>query len=247
MIARLATTALFLISWHPFGMADAPKNSQDHRRSVAVDSAKEFLSLADSAALPSAHAQYGDALLRAGKTKKAIEQFERYLKLRPESRPYLWQYGIALFFDGRFQEGRELFEVHRKVNPNDVENAAWHFLCIAKDAGVDEARKEVLPAPGDPRPPMAEILARLRGGSSQAIEDAIKAAPPGPRRVSAELYGYLYLAMIADSEGDEEAARIWIRKADSTTLSHYMADIARVYSDHLLSMDRVLSDGTSPR
>jgi lipoprotein NlpI len=200
---------------------------------LAVEAARKDMSLVGGNRSPSDVVRYGDALLRAGKTKEAIDQFENYLRLRPESRAYLWQYGIALFFEGRYGDGRRLFEAHRKVNPNDVENAAWHFLCIAKDAGLDEARAEVLPAPGDPRPPMEEILERLAGGDSQSIEDAINAVPVGPRRVSAEVYGHLYLALIADAEGDDLAAQNWIQQAARTPLTHYMADIARVYAERL--------------
>lgn len=233
MIARHVLVASFLIQLAAFGVADEPATSHDARHSLAIASASKALSQVDPTESPSEVARYGDALLRAGRTSDAIEQFEKYLSLRPEARPYLWQYGIALYFERRFQDGRQLFEEHRRVNPNDVENAAWHFLCIAKDAGIDEARKAVLPAPGDPRPPMAEILANLRGGSSKAIEEAIAEVPAGPRRDSAELYGYLYLALIADAEGNQASARTWIRKAESTPLTHYMADIARVYADHL--------------
>lgn len=238
MNVRFAVAVLLVVSLHDRITAQPPQSTHDARRLLAVDSAKELLSSVDGDASPDGRVQYGDALLRAGKTNEAVTQFEAYLELRPQSRPYLWQYGIALFFEGRYQDARELFEIHRRVNPNDVENAAWHFLCIAKDAGIAEARQEVLPAPGDPRPPMAEILSRLPGGDSQAIEDAIKRVPPGPRRVSAELYGYLYLAMIADAEGNHDVAQGWIRQADSTPLTSYMADVTRVYRDHLEQENR---------
>ena len=106
--------------------------------------------LAQSADAKGFHMFAGDIMLRSGKAKQAIEQFEKHLEQRPKDRPYLWQLGIALYFDKQFKAGAELFEIHRKVNPNDVENAAWHFLCIAKHQSAEKAKQMLLPAPDDP-------------------------------------------------------------------------------------------------
>ena len=43
-------------------------------------------------------------------------------------------------YAGRYQDCREQFESHRTVNPDDVENAAWHFLCVAR-ASLRRKRK----------------------------------------------------------------------------------------------------------
>ena len=70
-----------------------------------------------------------DVYLRCGKVDDAVKWFDRYLQTTPEALPDLWQRGIALYFAGDFKRGAAQFEVHRKVNPHDVETAAWHFLC----------------------------------------------------------------------------------------------------------------------
>ena len=58
-----------------------------------------------------------------------------------------WQRGIALYYAGRYQDCREQFESHRTVNPDDVENAAWHFLvCCARRVSGESGSGRFLPS-----------------------------------------------------------------------------------------------------
>lgn len=210
-------------------------NSQIDRRSAAVDEASRRIRAAADAASSAQWVSLGDAQLRAGQVAKSIKSFEKAIEQSPQSLPYLWQYGIALYFDGRFDDGRRLFEKHRIVNPNDVENAAWHFLCVAKSKNVASARKIVLPAPNDPRPPMAEILKRLSGGDDHEIVRRMGELNATSADSSAGLYGNLYLGLIADAEGNKKKAVQRMRTAADTPYTHYMADVARVYAERLRS------------
>jgi lipoprotein NlpI len=51
---------------------------------------------------------------------------------------------------------RAQFELHRTVNPADVENAAWHFLRGARWVTA-KARAALLPVGPDSRVPMRQI------------------------------------------------------------------------------------------
>lgn len=183
-----------------------------------------------------AHRQAGDAYLRAGEPAKAVQHFEQAIRLRPESEPYLWQHGIALYFVGRYEEGQKLFEQHRRVNPHDVENAAWHFACVAKAHGWDEAKELLLPAPNDPRPPMKEILAYLKDGSDEAIKEAVEALRRSPQQHrSARFYADLYRGLVADAKGERQEAIRLMKRAAATPMTSYMADVARAYVRYLES------------
>ena len=70
--------------------------------------------------------------LKSGKFKEAIADFDKFLELRPKLAPDHWRRGIALYYAGKFDEGRKQFDLHRTVNPEDVENSAWHYLCNAR-------------------------------------------------------------------------------------------------------------------
>ena len=75
--------------------------------------------------------------------------FDEVAKAVPGQAPQLWQRGIALYYAGRYADCRRQFESHRTVNPDDVENAAWHFLCVAREQSPDKARAALLPVGPD--------------------------------------------------------------------------------------------------
>src|SRR4029078_11086863 len=68
----------------------------------------------------------------AGRLAESVTGFDLVVALAPQAAPQLWQRGIALYYAGRYQDCRAQFESHRTVNSDDVENAAWHFLCVAR-------------------------------------------------------------------------------------------------------------------
>ncbi len=171
-----------------------------------------------------------DALLRCGDPERAVKWFDQYVEADPESEPYLWQRGIAYYFTGDFDRGAKQFESHRKVNSYDVENAAWHFLCVAKRDSPAKAKELLLPAPNDPRPPMREVLQMLSDGDTQPVIKVIESQPPGTgARRSAEFYGYFYLGLYADALGKTEQAKPHLERAVKNAQRNYMGDVARVY------------------
>ncbi|NDI17902.1 MAG: hypothetical protein EBY83_08090, partial [Verrucomicrobia bacterium] len=95
---------------------------------------------------------------------------DRLVELQPEAEPELWQRGLALYYAGRFADGRRQFELHRTVNPADVENVAWHFACVARDQGPDKARQAIIPVGQDRRVPMREILDLFAGTGAYGLE-----------------------------------------------------------------------------
>lgn len=181
----------------------------------------------------------GDLFLRSGKIRSAAKQFERYIEMIPADKPDLWQYGIALALSERYDDGRKLFELHRAANPNDVENAAWHFLCVAKMANIDQAKKLVLPAPGDTRVPMNEIRRLLIDGNEQRVLDAVKQLTEGSSaHETATFYANLYLGLYADAVGNQTKAMRLMRDATTYKQVNYMADIARVYLSELEAKEK---------
>ena len=176
----------------------------------------------------------GDIFLRAGKPLWATRMFDRYLEEEPDELPGLWQRGIALYFIGEHEKAAKQFEVHRKVNPNDVENAAWHFLCVAKSNGFEKAREGVLPAPDDPRVPMKEVLALLTTDDTDAVNEAVNKTKIDTReRASAAFYGDFYLGLYADAKGDSDKAKKYLKRAAEDAPKNYMGDVAKVYSNLL--------------
>ncbi|KAA5540192.1 tetratricopeptide repeat protein [Roseiconus nitratireducens] len=204
------------------------------RRGHRTEALQLARQLADQPVPRNLRSATADLLLRAGDPDRAVKLFDQFLDDSPNDKPYLWQRGISLYFAGKYAEGAEQFEVHRKVNPNDVENAAWHYLCVAKKESPEKAQQLLLPAPGDLREPMDEVLEMLRTGDPDGVSrrmDAIAASDAAHR--SARFYGHLYLGLFADAQGRKAEARKQMESAVRFADRGYMGDVARVYADHL--------------
>jgi lipoprotein NlpI len=168
---------------------------------------------------------------QSGRIEESVAGFDRLVKMAPEALPQLWQRGIALYYAGRFKDCRAQFESHRTVNPNDVENAAWHFLCVARGESPAKAKAALLPVGPDSRVPMRQIYQMFRG--ELTVEQVLKAGGAQPEgQFYAELYAGLYLEAL----GDAESALKHIRNAAAGRYSGsgYMHAVARVHRDRLL-------------
>src|SRR5207244_4271936 len=82
----------------------------------------------------------GSEQFKLGRLTESLADFDRCLKLRPDAFPEHWKRGITLYYLGKYDEGRKQFEGYEKVDTNDVENAVWHFLCVARKDGIKKAR-----------------------------------------------------------------------------------------------------------
>jgi lipoprotein NlpI len=159
----------------------------------------------------------------------ALANFDRAAQLDPQSAPQLWQRGIADYYAGKFRDGRRQFELHQTVNPHDVENAAWHFLCVARIDGLPAAKKSLLTidTTRDSRVPMAEVyeLYAGRGSPEAVLRAAARAATP-----QAAMYANLYLGLYYEAAGDADRARACLRKAAAAdTPGNFMQDVAKVH------------------
>ena len=165
-----------------------------------------------------------------GRIAQAVDGFDRVAELVPSYAPQLWQRGIALYYAGRYKDCRTQFESHRTVNPDDVENAAWHFLCVARGESAEKARRAFLPVGPDSRVPMREIYEMFRG--KYTPEQVMRAAGEG---VDAQFYAYLYTGLYYEALGDAVGALRQITEAagDRFSTAGYMHGVARVHRDLL--------------
>src|SRR6187431_40157 len=164
---------------------------------------------------------------RAGRVEQSLEGFDRIARLSPADAPYLWQRGIAQYYAGKYRECRDMFVSHRTVNPDDVENAAWHFLCVARAESPEAARTQMLPVGPDARLPMREVYRMFKGRMTQA--QVMKAAGTDP---SAQFFARLYVGLYLDAIGESAAGRAQIEIAAEDRFARvggYMHDVARVH------------------
>jgi len=170
-------------------------------------------------------------LFFAARPVESAQAFDRRVTLAPKSEPELWQRGLALYYAERFADGRRQFELHRTVNPADVENVAWHFACVARAEGAEAARKAIIPVGEDGRVPMREIHALFAGRAEPAAVLAAADAGPEPARRNQLFYAHQYLGLHAEALGDVPRAREHtLAAAGPFAMNHYMGKVAQVHA-----------------
>jgi tetratricopeptide (TPR) repeat protein len=198
------------------------------------------LMLAARAATPSAQApadrpqalfDRAIADFRSGRIAESVAAFDTLAQLLPGRAPGLWQRGIALYYAGRYSECRAQFESHRTVNPDDVENAAWHFACVARGETPDRARAALLPVGPDSRRPMREIYQLLRG---TLTPEQVLAAAGG--QLESQFYAHLYVGLYFEAFRNSAGALEHITLAADDryeAAGGYMHTVARIHREIL--------------
>jgi lipoprotein NlpI len=163
---------------------------------------------------------------RAGRVAESVAGFDRVVELAPNVAPELWQRGIALYYVGRYRDCRAQFESHRTVNPADVENAAWHYLCVARAESPEKARAALLPVGPDARVPMREVYRMFRGEIEP--ESVLVAAGSDPL---ARFYAALYVGLYHEANGVGRAHFYISDAADDrfASVAGYMNTVAKVH------------------
>ena len=171
----------------------------------------------------------GEEHFRQARIAESIADFDRQLQLQPDRAAEHWQRGIAYYYAGEYEKGAKQFELHRTVNPQDVENAAWHFLCAvrAPEGSVEAARKKLIPVTRDVRVPMAQIQLLFAGAMTPEEVLRVGAEAGGTAKFYADLYVGLYYEALGR---DEESLRLLKLAADNPAAKdNYMGDVARVH------------------
>jgi lipoprotein NlpI len=128
---------------------------------------------------------------------ESVADYDRLIALVPSIAPVLWQRGIGLYELGRYKECAAQFAAHATVEPVDMENAAWHFFCVARSETPGRAKAALLASGPDRRMMRTEIYDLLRGAASPA--DVIDAAGSyKPARFYAHMYVGLYFEALGD-------------------------------------------------
>ncbi len=178
----------------------------------------------------------GEAYFRSGALMASYKDFNQFLKLTPQYAPQHWQRGLVCYYLEKYAEGVEQFEIHQAVNPSDVENAVWHFMCLARLESPAKARSRLIPIGDDSRVPMMEIYDLFKGDGS--VGKVLEAARAGKESMSEErwknqmFYAYQYIGLYYEAYGLDQNARQAMKKAATEfAMDHYMGDVAKVHWD----------------
>lgn len=203
----------------------------DHRR--AIDDFDRTLKLNPRHA--DAYDHRGSEAFKLGRIDDSIADFDRAIEIDPARQRGHWKRGISYYYAGRYDEGRKQFESYQTFDDNDVENAVWRYLCMARSVGVDKARQEILKIKDDRRVPMMQVYALYAGRlKPDDILAAARAGDPSPAELNSRLfYAELYLGLYDEAAGRPKQAAEHLAAAVSHRIGHYMWDVARVHAELL--------------
>jgi lipoprotein NlpI len=169
---------------------------------------------------------------KAGRAVESVRDFDRLLALRPDREPDHWQRGISQYYAGQYEQGVRQFELHKRVNPQDVENAVWHYLCKARIRGVEQARAALIDIGGDRRPWAMTVYRMFQGRVTPAevLQHANEVSGTEAERRDNLFYAHLYVGLFHEAAGraDESLKHIEIA-VEKYPSPDYMGDVARVH------------------
>ena len=175
----------------------------------------------------------GDLYFKFGKFKEAVADYDRFLKLEPRFTPRHWRRGIAYYYTKQFVEGQKQFEGYQTFDSNDVENAVWRYLCMARKFGPAKARNVLLKIGDDRRVPMRQIYELFAGNlKPDDVLDAARAGNPSPEKLNRQLfYAHLYLGLYFETEKKVDLARQHMFRAEEKRIGHFMWDVAHLHAE----------------
>jgi lipoprotein NlpI len=161
-----------------------------------------------------------------GKVEESLADFDRVLALQPAALPHLWQRGISLYYLGRYADCKAQFESHQTLNTEDVENAAWHYLCTARAENPAAARRQLIAIRRDGRRPMMKVHELFAGKAT--VQDVLRDADQAG--ATAQFFAALYIGLYYEANGEAAKAEPWLKKAAETSRDQdYMGAVARVH------------------
>lgn len=175
----------------------------------------------------------GTAQFKLGKIKESLADFDKQIELAPAAGPAHWRRGLTLYYAEKFADGVKQFTSSDKAEPEDVENAVWHFLCNARVQGLKKAQGEMLKVAKDPRGEyMMKIYQMFKGEAKP--EDVFKSAEAGNVndnvRKEQRFYANYYVSMFCEATGEPKKSLEYMKTAvEKYPIGHYMMDVANVH------------------
>ena len=179
----------------------------------------------------------GSEQFKLGRIADSIADFDKAIELDPARERGHWKRGISYYYAGKYRLGRKQFESYQTFDDNDVENAVWRYLCMARGESADKARRELLKIKDDRRVPMMQVYAMFAGKTRpENVLAAARAGDPTDEELNRRLfYAELYLGLYFDATGDRQQAAEHIAAAVEHRVEHYMWDVARIHAELLKS------------
>jgi len=162
------------------------------------------------------YTKLGVSLLRSKQVSESVAAFDQAIALNKAVEPYLWQRGLALYFDGKYPECAEQFRNDVAVNPKDTEEAIWNFMCRVEGSEVSNTIGLIKLSGTDNRQVMRTVYNVFDGKT-----DWKELVDLGYTQNSVSFfYSRLYLSLYFHAQGNKEASLNFIHAAMESDYAH---------------------------
>ena len=165
----------------------------------------------------------GTKKFQSGDVHKAVEMYNQAIDIYPPYKNYLWQRGLALYFDNDYKACSEQFRTDVALNPSDTEEAVWAMLCESHLEGLEAARHKLIRLQGEDSRPIMQIIYDAYDGKGQEALSTLAAQED--RGSAVYFYSNLYLSLLLEAEGDRESSRDCILRAVNSIYAKTRSDL----------------------
>ena len=171
------------------------------------------------------HHRRAEVLFRLGRFKEAIADYDKGIAFgSPHDINSCWERGLAQYYNGDFRGGAEQFYRYDQVGALDIENGLWRLMCIAKYAGVDKARADMLTYTDKKRPPFPALLDLFfdKGKVELVIQEATETAKSQDQLTVNLFYAHYYVGKYYEMIDEKNKALDHIQTALKHKITHFM-------------------------
>jgi lipoprotein NlpI len=155
----------------------------------------------------------GGELFKLGRFKESVTDFDKQIQIEPGSAESHWRRGISLYYAERYEDGAKQFQLGAKIYFNDVENAFWHYLCLARKDNAAKAREKLLRVGADSRYYMPKVYDLIADKAKP--KDVLAAVEQHATKDKTEglFYANLYIGLNYEAEGNAEKSLEYVKIA----------------------------------
>jgi len=245
---RLLFAALLtgIVGFQSLRADDAPSNTSDETSQLQTQlqalRTRLDQEIADQPDNLQLYSQRGDVHFFLADFGKALADYDKMVELKPEVLALHWRRGLAQYYVGQYEESARQFERYFEQDKSDRENGIWRFYAQARQFGLEEARKRLLPYEQPDRAPLPAIYDLCAGKITAAeLEAQLTGDDLSPTEAAKrEFYGHLYLGLDYAIKNQPDQARPHLDKAVASDWAktsgygpNYMWQIARLQRDLL--------------
>ena len=182
--------------------------------------------LADNGSM---YIQKGMQSFTQGKIAESINFFDEAELSDNRYSKYLWQRGIAYYYNNEFSKAKNQFEIDAKVSPSDTEERLWAYLCNAKLITSTNEENAIMTRPlPDRRNYMNVIYEAYQDGKDIVIDPS-----DNINRSTEYFYLNLYAGLLEEARRNPAKSLRYVKDAVNSVYAKvsrdYMVDVAKIH------------------